>query len=162
MNDNSENFGFGEHWFCTTAWVNEAEPDETDIYFEISSDEPEGEDLHWITCLTAALGDEASSMIRLEWPKLPKRYGNRNFLAREDITREISALGFEIDSNEVMCRFVVDRERLAKAFDDDDGEGISEGFRQALAPLGDEIRRIAKQLDAWNALRAKILLAVDA
>jgi hypothetical protein len=161
MDENSELHGFNDHWFCPNAWVNQDKPDETDVYFNISSNEPEDADLHWITCFTAALGDEACTELKFEWPKLPKRNGNRNFLAREDITRDISALGFEIDGTKVMCRVAIDREILAKAFDEDDGEDISDGFRAALAPLGDLVGRLAKKIDAWNALRIKILTVAD-
>lgn len=157
MDSNSDLYGFVDHWFCPTSWVNEGNPDDTEIYFDICAEEPEGEDLHWATCLIGALGDESAAMIKCELPKLPKRYGNRNFLAREDITSDVSALGFEINGSEVQRRVVIDREALAKAFENDDGEDINDGFRTALSPLGDAMRDLAKQNDAWNAVRAKFL-----
>lgn len=161
MDKNADQQGFDNHWLCPTAWVSTANPDETEIYFDICAVGPEFEDLHWTTCFTGALGDEAGAAIKLEFPKLPKRNGNRNFLAREDVTREVSALGWEIDGTEVMCRFIIDRETLSKAFESDDGEDLSEGFRLALAPLGDKIHSIDKKLGAWNAFRGKIVAAVD-
>jgi hypothetical protein len=161
MAENSKHHGFSKHWFCPTAWVNETNPDDTEIYFEISSEEPDDEDFHWITCLTAALGEEASAMIRLEWPKLPKRNGSRNFVAREDVASEISSLGCEIDGSEIQCRFVIDREALAIAYESDDGDDLNDHFRQALSPIGDVLKKIVENQIIWDELRVKILNEVN-
>ena len=101
------------------------------------------------------MGNDGETVIQANFQNFLGKNKNKKFLARPDIRNAIAALNFENNGINVQRRFAVDRELLAKAFDDDDGQDINAGFRAALMPIGQELREIANKFKEWDALRAK-------
>jgi hypothetical protein len=151
----ADDAGFGYNSFFPPSWAIDDHEESADFLFEICAEGPDCGDLNWITCLTRAMGNDGETVIQANFQKFLGKPKNKKFLARPDIRDAIAALGFENNGVEVQRRFVIDRELLAKAFDDDDGEDINAGFREALAPLGSDVREIARQFKGWDALRVK-------
>lgn len=155
--DGAEDFGFEDNLFFPPNWANDDDEDEAEFFFDICATGPDAENLKWITCFTRALGNEAEIVIEANFQDLLGRMKNKQFLGRSDIRNNIVALKFENNGVKVQRRFHIDRELLAKAFNEDDGDSINEGFRAALAPMGAEVREIAKQIAAWDDLRMKAI-----
>lgn len=151
----ADNSGFDDNSFFPPSWASEDDGEGGDFLFEICAEGPACGDLNWITCLTRAMGNDGETAIQANFQNFLGKNKNKKFLARPDIRNAIAALNFENNGIAVQRRFVIDRELLAKAFDDDDGEDINAGFREALAPLGAEVREIATQFKGWDALRVK-------
>lgn len=155
FDEDAEDNGFEKHSFFPANWASEDDPETPDFFFDICAIGPEAENLKWITCFTRALGNEAEAVIRVNFQKVLGKTKNKKFLARPEIRDATLALNFENNGVEVDRRFAIDREALAKAFEEDDGEEINDGFRSALSPLGTEIRDLAKQIAVWDKLRMK-------
>jgi len=151
----ADNSGFDENSFFPPSWVSEDDGEGADFLFEICAEGPACGDLNWITCLTRAMGNDGETVIQANFQNFLGKTKNKKFLARPDVRNAIAALNFENNGVDVQRRFAIDRELLAKAFDDDDGEDINAGFRAALMPIGRELREIATKFKAWDALRAK-------
>jgi len=155
--DGAEDFDIDDNSFFPPNWASDDDEDEAEFFFDICATGPEAVNLNWITCFTRAMGNEAETVIKANFQKFLGKNKNKKFLSRSDIRNDIVALNFENNGVEVQRRFVIDRELLAKAFDEDDGESINDGFREALAPMGAEVREIAKQIAAWDELRMKAI-----
>jgi hypothetical protein len=151
----ADNSGFDENSFFPSSWTSEDDGEDADFYFEICAEGPACGDLNWITCLTRAMGNDGETVIQANFQNFLGKTKAKKFLIRPDIRNAIAALRFENSGVEIQRRFVIDRELLAKAFDEDDGEELTEEFRAALAPIGQEIRDIVKRFKEWDALRAK-------
>lgn len=151
----ADDSGFDDNSFFPPSWASEDDGEDADFFFDICAEGPASGDLSWITCLTRAMGNDGETVIQVNFQKFLGKNKNKKFLARPDIRNAIAALNFENNGIDVQRRFVIDRELLAKAFDDDDGEDINAGFREALAPLGSEVREIARQFKEWDVLRVK-------
>ena len=117
----ADNSGFDDNSFFPPSWASEDDGEGADFLFEICAEGPACGDLNWITCLTRAMGNDGETVIQANFQNFLGKNKNKKFLARPDIRNAIAALNFENNGINAQRRFAIDRELLAKAFDDDDG-----------------------------------------